>query len=318
MKKIAILYNLNRKEHEYETEFDSEYTIEALYKALSKNYNVIKIEADKEFKWINEIIKVSPDLVFNICEGYNGPARESVYAAILEQLGQNYSGPDSTNMLICHNKYLSKNILKNYIKAPWGYCITKLDDLNNLYNIPYPLIVKLNSEGSSMGMTAKSIVYDKNQLYEQVENLLKTYNRAVLIEQYISGDDISMVYIEGLGALGPCKVTCDSEFYDYEMKSIKDDTVNISTYNCEDEKLKDIVNIIAQKLDLKGYAKLDFRVNQSGIYLIEVNAQVSFHPEGEFMTCVKKEGYDFEFAINYIVKKAIDAGKKINSIGYKE
>ena len=43
-------------------------------------------------------------LVFNICEGYNGPARESVYAAILEQLNFNYTGPDSTNLLICHTK----------------------------------------------------------------------------------------------------------------------------------------------------------------------------------------------------------------------
>jgi len=56
-----------------------------------------------------ELNKVKPDLIFNICEGFNGPARESVYAAILEQYKYNYSGPDSTNLLVCHNKYLSKS-----------------------------------------------------------------------------------------------------------------------------------------------------------------------------------------------------------------
>ena len=43
MKKIAILYNLNRNEYEYETEFDSEYTINSIYDALKNKYDVKKI-----------------------------------------------------------------------------------------------------------------------------------------------------------------------------------------------------------------------------------------------------------------------------------
>ena len=85
MKKIALLYNLNRNQFEYETEFDSELTIDSICKTLSKEYEIKRIEADKNFKWINLLLEYSPDLVFNICEGYYGPARESVYAAILEQ-----------------------------------------------------------------------------------------------------------------------------------------------------------------------------------------------------------------------------------------
>ena len=52
MKKVAILFNLNRYQFEYEAEFDSELTIDSIYKVLSKKYEVKKIEADKEFKWI--------------------------------------------------------------------------------------------------------------------------------------------------------------------------------------------------------------------------------------------------------------------------
>ena len=107
MKKIALLYNLNRGNYEYETEFDSEITINKIYESIKDKYEVKKIEALKDFSWITEIQKYNPDLVFNICEGYNGPARESVYAAILEQFNFNYTGPDSTNLLICHNKFIS-------------------------------------------------------------------------------------------------------------------------------------------------------------------------------------------------------------------
>ena len=315
MKKIAMLFNLNRHQFEYETEFDSEYTIDSIYNTLSKNYLVEKIEADKDFNWISKLKTYNPNLVFNICEGFPGPARESVYAAILEQLGLNYSGPDSTNMLVCHNKFLAKKLLKDDVLVPFGYVIKNKDEIKFLSNIKFPVIVKLNSEGSSMGMTKDSVVYNFDSLNKEVTRFIDTYNRGVLVEQYIKGQDISMIYVEGLGALGPCIVNCDSEFYDYEMKSDKDDTVDISTLDGNFDELKMIVENIARKLDIKGYAKLDFRISDGKFYLIEVNAQVSFHPEGEFITCAKKDNYSFEQIINFIVKNALQHENKINSVG---
>ena len=315
MKKIAMLFNLNRHQFEYETEFDSEYTIDSIYNTLSKNYLVEKIEADKDFNWISKLKTYNPNLVFNICEGFHGPARESVYAAILEQLGLNYSGPDSTNMLVCHNKFLAKKLLKDDVLVPFGYVIKNKDEIKFLSNIKFPVIVKLNSEGSSMGMTKDSVVYNFDSLNKEVTRFIDTYNRGVLVEQYIKGQDISMIYVEGLGALGPCIVNCDSEFYDYEMKSDKDDTVDISTLDGNFDELKMIVENIARKLDIKGYAKLDFRISDGKFYLIEVNAQVSFHPEGEFITCSKKDNYSFEQIINFIVKNALQHENKINSVG---
>ena len=315
MKKIAMLFNLNRHQFEYETEFDSEYTIDSIYNTLSKNYLVEKIEADKDFNWISKLKTYNPNLVFNICEGFHGPARESVYAAILEQLGLNYSGPDSTNMLVCHNKFLAKKLLKDDVLVPFGYVIKNKDEIKILSNIKFPVIVKLNSEGSSMGMTKDSVVYNFDSLNKEVTRFIDTYNRGVLVEQYIKGQDISMIYVEGLGALGPCIVNCDSEFYDYEMKSDKDDTVDISTLDGNFDELKMIVENIAKKLDIKGYAKLDFRISDGKFYLIEVNAQVSFHPEGEFITCAKKDNYSFEQIINFIVKNALRQENKINSVG---
>ena len=317
MRKIAMLFNLNRHQYEYETEFDSELTIESIYNVLCKKYEVKKIEADKDFKWINEVNQYKPDLIFNICEGYNGPARESVYGAILEQFKYNYSGPDSTNLLMCHNKFLVKNLLKDYIDCPKGYSVCDEREIELLKNIQFPVIVKLNSEGSSMGMDEKSIVYSYNELKSQVLFLLKKYDRNVLVEEYIEGQDLSMIYVEGIGALGPCIVNCDSEFYDYEMKTIKDDTVDIQTVDGEYNKLKNIVLTIAKILDIKGYAKIDFRRKEDKYYLIEVNSQVSFHPNGEFVTCAKTDGYTFDDIINFIVEKALEMDNKKNSIGYK-
>lgn len=315
MKKIVILFNLNRHKFEYESEFDSEATIQSIFNSLKENFNVLKIEADQQFHWINRLVKFNPSLVFNICEGFRGPARESVYAGILEQLGYNYSGPDSTNLLVCHNKYLVKNLLKDCIDVPNGYSICHKSDLAKLNDIKYPVIVKLNSEGSSIGITSKSIVYNFQNLEKQVSCLLNRYKANVLVEKYIEGEDLSMVYVEGLGALGPCQVTCDAKVYDYEMKTTRDEDVSIKSLHGDYVELKNIVNIIAERLDLKGYAKIDFRVQSGAFYLIEVNSQVSFHPDGEFITCAKRDGYDFNHIINYIVERALKFKRKKNSIG---
>ena len=316
--KIALLYNLNRHQFEYETEFDSEYTIDSLENALKKDYDIYKVEADKNFNWIKTLSTINPKLVFNICEGFNGPARESVYAAILEQFNYNYSGPDSTNLLMCHNKSLAKRLVRDFVDTPFGYCVSKIEDLNKINISKYPVIVKLNSEGSSMGMTSKSIVHNYDELKEQVKLMFDKYKRNVLIEEYIDGKDISMIFVEGLGALGPCEVSCDAIFYDYEMKTIKDDIVDIKTISGDFNNLKEIVSRIAYILDIKGYAKMDFRVNNDKYYLIEVNSQVSFHPEGEFITCAKTDNYSFDDIVNYIVKNALAKDKKVNSKGVNE
>jgi D-alanine--D-alanine ligase len=318
MKRVVILYNLNRNQYEYETEFDSELTINSISEALKGSFEVKKVEAVKDFSWIERVRELKPDLVFNICEGFHGPARESVYAAILEQLEFNYSGPDSTNLLVCHNKFLAKNLVKDITRVPYGYIVRNLNDIERLKNIQYPVMVKLNSEGSSMGMNEKSVVSNFIELQEQVKWLLNKYNRNILIEKYIEGKDISMVYVEGLGALGPCQVECESLFYDYEMKIIKDSTVDIFPLDGTYKKLKETVMEIVKRLDIKGYAKLDFRMQNGEYYLIEVNSQVSFHPTGEFITCCKKDGYDFNEIIRYIVENALKTNTKINSTGIGE
>lgn len=315
MKKIAILYNLNRGKYEYEAEFDSEITINKIYDSIKDIYDVKKIEATRDFKWIKEIIEYNPDLVFNICEGFNGPARESVYAAILEQLNINYSGPDSTNLLMCHNKFLVKNLIKDIALVPAGYCIQEIEDLNRIKSIDYPVIVKLNSEGSSMGLSKKSIVKNFEDLRKQVKWLFNKYNRNILIEEYIDGQDISMIYIEGKGVFGPCIIKCDSLFYDYEMKTIKDKEVDIEPSIKDYKELRQTVENIANRLDIKGYAKMDFRVKDERYYLIEVNSQVSFHPTGEFITCAKKDNYNYEKVINSIIDNAFKYNNKPNSIG---
>lgn len=309
--KIALVYNLNREKYAYEVEFDSLYTIKALAKVLSKFHTLKLIEGTLNFpKWTDELIKYRPDVIFNIAEGFLGPAREAFYPALYEQLKMKYSGPNATNLILCHNKYLTKKLLKiASLPVPNGELVCQPDDLISIISkIKFPSIVKLNSEGSSIGLSSNSIVKTHQELREQVNKLWKKYHRDLLIEQYISGIDISMAFVEGIGIIGPVQVVYpDSNVvYDFSLKTTYDKMVTIQkpkslTVNTIN-KLKLISEQIVKTFDIIGYAKIDYRIDNNNMYVLEVNGQVSFHPKGEFVTCAKVSGYSFERLILHIAE----------------
>ena len=241
------------------------------------------------------------------------------------------------------DKYRAKIWLENQFGAehiiPTLFVYQNVDEID-FDALPHSFAIKCNHDSGSVFLChdkSKGVFLDKHMheyQFEEVKRILnqglkhnywrnaiewpyKNVKPRILAEEYIEGQDLSMIYVEGIGAVGPCIVNCDSEFYDYEMKTIKDDTVDIQTTNGGFESLKNIVLTIAEKLDIKGYAKIDFRKKDDKYYLIEVNSQVSFHPTGEFITCAKTDGYSFDDIINYIVEKALETNGKKNSIGYK-
>ena len=73
--------------------------------------------------------------------------------------------------------------------------LRKLRELDSL-NLRYPLMVKPNFEGSSMGIRADSVVDDPETLQARVTELLGQYAAGVLIEEYVLGRDVVVPFLE--------------------------------------------------------------------------------------------------------------------------
>lgn len=323
--KVALLHNVNRGETDNEAEFDLPVTIDALTQALNKEHNVVPIECTRDFvSWMTRLVMEKPDIIFSVAEGFSGAARESVYAALYEQLGIDYCGPGPTELLICHNKTLTKNLLRQYgIPVAWGRLLTSLEDLSELKdtNLPFPIIVKLNSEGSSLGMDDHCIVENREELERQVRSVWDKFHTNILIEQYIEGIDVSMSYIEGLGELGPVQYTYPNKtIYDFDLKTRNNHAVDVVHPSIENlqlvGQLKDMTKKIATLLDLNGYGRADFRVTSDGsIYFLEMNAQVCFHTIGAFALGAKRDGYDYDDIVLHIVRFAKENVRKTSAVG---
>ncbi len=184
--------------NEQVAEFDSPETIDALENAItSLGFEVIRI--GNIFGLVNYLNAGNRcDLVFNICEGMYGIAREAQVPCLLDayQIPYVFSEPDILNLTL--DKGLTKLIIKQAgILTADFKVIGQLTELQNI-DIPYPLFVKPVAEGTSKGIDGFSLVNSQMQLEESVDYLLKTFHQPVLVESFLPGREFT-VGITGSG-----------------------------------------------------------------------------------------------------------------------
>ena len=161
-----------------------------------------------------EIKKV--DLVFNALHG--GDGENGVISSKLDSLGVKYTGSDQKASSICINKDKSKKIVKTkgYYTPHWVMLRKDDDKTPDVSNLSFPLVVKPNSEGSTIGL---SIIQDESKLIEAIQ-LARLYDENILIESFIKGREITVGIIAG-ESYPIVEINPSHELYDYECKYTK-------------------------------------------------------------------------------------------------
>lgn len=331
--KIAFTHNLRLTDSEEEAEFDSPETIEAIAAALSQGgHEVLKIEVSGPASHLSSRLEAfSPDMIFNTAEGRRGRAREAFYPALFEELGYPYTGSDAYTLTLTLDKWLTKQVLRAHgIDTPAGRLITARDlpdaakiegVLGGSLGVPIPAIVKPNYEGSSKGISDDSVARDWRSLRSIVQRMLEQYPQGVLIEEFIPGTDITVPFIEGVGAQSGEGVLSPVEFvvqpsvrskyniFDYRLKNR--DSSKVAT-RCPAHVPRDVLarlqslsRQIVRILGLRDVARIDFRLGEDGrIYFLEVNALPSLEPENGLFSATRREHLTYETTIAAIMASA--------------
>ncbi|PWB55467.1 MAG: hypothetical protein C3F13_04095 [Anaerolineales bacterium] len=204
-------------------EFDTKETIMAISRALEAGgHEVIPLEADEKF--VDKLTGSRPDIVFNLVEGHRGECRESQVPAICEFFNIPYTGSGVLTLALCLNKALTNQFLhsQGILVPPYQVFETPNEDIH-LEN-DYPLIVKLLHEGSSMGLSRKSVVKNEIALREQIAYVIETYQQPAMAQKYIIGREFT------IGVLG------NQDPYTLPITEVKfDDPYGIVTFCPDDE-----------------------------------------------------------------------------------
>jgi len=317
--KIALLHNSNRDGDVDIREFATDLTVTGITRALSVSHKVQPIDCRRNIEmWLDDLTQFAPDLIFSLAEGYPSAAREAFYPALYEQLGIPYCGSDPTTLLITHNKALTERIVEAAgLTVPWSATMSCEEDIVYFRDkLPFPVIVKPNSEGSSIGIDERAVAHTIDEVHDRVNAIWNRFCTLALVEEYISpGVDCSMSFVEGLGAdgvFGPVVYAYpEGEVFSYELKSRSYAQSILSfpeTITAEIAiQLHDDMLRAVHALDVRGYGRADFRVVPGGsCYFIEMNGQPQeMGPKrSDFMAPVLRAGYAYEKVVLHIAEYA--------------
>ena len=271
-KKILVILGGNSKERNISLD-----TGRSCISALKKmGYNTIKFDPKKTS--LNNIKKINPDVIFNALHGKDG--EDGNMQSFFEYLGIPYTHSGVLSSMISMNKYLSKKLFeKNKIKTPKYFYFSKKDNFNidlrkkiKKNNLSFPIVVKPNNEGSSIGVKIcknfKSLTYEFKKLSKVYENLL--------FETYIPGQEIQVALIGGK-SIGAIELRPKRRFYDYQAKYKKSaKTKHLVPAPINKKKNNEVLKISEKAykiLKCKGIARCDFRFFKNTFYLLELNTQ---------------------------------------------
>ena len=205
--KIAVLANLKKNAPHWEgmpedqwDDLDSEKTVNAILGALrSQGHSCEFFEGDLTL--MTTLPKYKPDICFNICEGHFGDSREAQVPALLEMLRIPYTGSRLFTLALALDKPMTKRILWwHELPTPAFQEFDRADESLN-EDLSFPLFVKPSREGTSMGVSAKSIVHSEEELREQVGFIIQKYKQPALVETYIDGREVTVGMVGNL--VGP-------------------------------------------------------------------------------------------------------------------
>ena len=282
--RVAIACNIKTdRTSDIEAEFDEPETVDAIKTALRNGgFETVVLEATEEFP--QKLEAASPDIVFNIAEGRFGRSREAQIPAILEYYGIPFTGSDAAALSVAMDKAMTKRLVRSCgIETP-AFCVITHEERELPGDIPFPVLVKPNAEGSSKGVSDDSVAEDMTQLRTLVERSMRDLRGDLLAEQYIDGREFTVGIIGNgpdIRVLEPMEIVYRKlrgphRIYSYEVKQNYQDYIS---YKCPPDlphdlaaKMKRDAETVYRTLGCLDLARVDFRLSENGhVFFIEVN-----------------------------------------------
>ncbi len=319
MKKVVILINAisaspTADELDVLTQADA---IEKELKALG--YIPEKLFMGLDMQLISERLKtIKPAFVFNLVESLDGSGRLIYFApALLEHLDIPFTGSSSEAFFVTSNKMLAKNLLlKKGIPTPdWieGVTAGHLKP-SSLY------IAKPVWEDASVGISDASVLKgDKKSVQQFIE---EHNDMPYFFEEFIEGREFNISVLggkDGPEVLPMAEIVFEHypdgkpKIVGYEAKWDEDSFAyhhTVRSFGVEKTdpvlagKLRQICIDSWMLFRIKGYTRVDFRVDQSGNpWVLEINANPCLSPDAGFYAASQQAGYSFNQVVERICEE---------------
>lgn len=222
--------------------------------------------------------KITFDLAFIVIHG--SPGEDGKLQGYFDLIGLPYTTCNALVSALTFNKYFCNQYLRSCNVA--NIARSSVLDKRRPYSLgtileslSFPLFVKPNESGSSLGI---SKVKDPAHILSAIEDAFKE-SPQIMIEEFIEGIELTIgVYKNGntTSALPATELVSKNDFFDYEAKYTKGITDEITPARISEDmksRLEKTAIAIYDVLNCEGMVRIDF-ILQNGtnkLYFLEVN-----------------------------------------------
>lgn len=263
-----------------------------------------------EIKSKKELVDKAQGLDFAIIALHGKFGEDGTVQGTLDTMGIPYTGSGLISSALCMNKDLTKKLLRyEGVQTPDWLIIRNTNEIEykRLEALGYPVVVKPNSGGSSVGT---SIVRNPGEVSCAVRDALK-FDNAVIIEQYIPGEEITCPILDGK-LLPVLTIKPKAEFFSYSSK-YDDGGAEENIAKLEESLYRQVEQAAVKCYQILGcavYARVDMIVMNGTVYVLEVNTLPGMTKNSLFPKSARAAGITFQKLMELLIEYSLEARKK--------
>jgi len=258
-------------------------------RALRRLSADVKVVAavERNSRTVEELIRLKPRIVVNLA--FCSLSSEPSFAGTLETLGIPYTGSGPVGIGLANDKVRSRRLI-----ASAGIRVPRFVELSptsppERVDFPPPYFVKPIQSGNSVGISASSLAGSFRLALKQADRIWRTLQEPTVCDEFIAGREFHVGLIEN--ARGNFKTAGIIELRFVGAKAGRGFSTQVSKVSGKHRrtfrvlyrppsitprKLREMSEIairVARLLQLRGYAKLDLRMDEEErITVVEANA----------------------------------------------
>jgi D-alanine-D-alanine ligase len=275
---------------------------------------------------ITRVTSDPPDVVFNLVEALAGCDRLAwLIPATLETLGIPCTGTPAVPLNLSNDKLRTKQKLQLAgLPTPAWFTSESLGDAKSCARFqPGAYILKAIGEHASLGLDDSAVVSvaTSSELQEKLASQTERLQKPCFAERFIAGREFNLSLLAGVK--GPVEVLPPAEidFSDFPADKPRivgsaakwdegtfeyDHTPRKFDFPASDEPLLERLRSLSrscwQVLELAGWARVDFRVDEQGQpWILEVNTNCCLSPDAGFAAAADRGGITMAEVVNRII-----------------
>lgn len=281
-----------------------------------------------------QLVDYHPEVIFNLCEGFWGDARQEMnVAGLLELLRIPYTGSRPLCLGLTQDKARSKDLLlQRGLPTPRFLLVRPGEQYPKVNNLTFPLIVKPRFEDASQGIDPASVVDTPQEVLKRIRYIHDTYQQGALVEEFIEGRELNVAIIgsKSLSVLPvseirfaedlPRKIVCFDGKWQPGSKAYQGSTpVCPAKLTAKQDLLIRDVALRAFKLfECRDYARVDIRLRDNIPYILEINANPDISPDAGLAHAAKVSGLGYPQLIDKLVNCALERKEVPHAVAQKK